>query len=344
MSAGAVFVTGATGFVGAELLGALARRGFLVHALARPTSRRAFATGLPVVWHAGDLLEPESVSAAVGDFERAARAAGRAPSAIHAAAQLGYKSGGAELAWRVNVEGTRALVAACRAHAIERLLHVSSVVAVGYARDAAAVLDEESSYNGADLRVDYVTTKRAAEDLVLSSAAEFDVVVVNPGAVFGAGPALPNSARFLQRLAARKIPLAPPGSIAAVGVADVAEGILLALERGRRGRRYLLTAENLTHHELLARAAALLGVRAPLFRAPRLAWRLAAALAEPWDRLHPAEDATPQALRMLAAHFRFDSRRARTELGWRPRPVDEVLADTLQALRAQGALPAPVAS
>jgi dihydroflavonol-4-reductase len=337
----AVLVTGATGFVGAALLRRLCALGADVHALARRSSRRGSASGLPVTWHEADLLEPASVDAAVEAFARAARAADRAPDAVHGAAQLGYATGGAELARRVNVEGTRVVLEACQAHGVRRVVHVSSVVAVGHAPDARSALDEDARYNGAELQVDYVTTKRAAEDFALAVSRQLDVVVVNPGAIFGSGPVPTNTTLFLRRVAEGRVgPVAPPGSISAVGVDDVADGIARALERGRRGARYILAEQNLTLRELLASAARVLGASPPRATAPRGLWRAGCALAVPWDRLHPARDATPQALRMLGAHFRFDARRAREELGWSPRPFAEVLAATVEELRASGVLPA----
>ena len=337
----ALFVTGATGFVGSTLVRRRAQAGDLVHALARPTSDRSFAADLPVVWHAGDLTDEASVMRAVGEFVAAAEAEGLAPDLVHGGAQLGYQSGGADRARRVNVEGTRYVLDACQSAGVRRVVHVSSVVAVGHVPDATQELDEDAPFNGAELLVDYVTTKRAAEDFALAVARQLDVVVVNPGAIFGNGPAPTNSTVFIQSVARRRVgPIAPPGGMAAVGVEDVAWGIELALERGRRGRRYILTETNLTHRELIARVAGLLDLAPPRLTAPRFAWRALSALATPVDRLRPARDATPQALRMLGVHWRFRATRAREELGWSPRPFAEVLAETVAGMRARGLLEA----
>jgi dihydroflavonol-4-reductase len=333
------FVTGATGFLGSALVRRAAARGDLVHALARPTSDRAFAADLPVAWHAGDVCDAASIDRAVGAFATEAEGAGLAPDVIHAAAQLGYRTAGAETARRVNVEGTTHVLDACQTHGIRRVVHVSSVVAVGTVPDVQHELDEDAAFNGARLLVDYVTTKRAAEDFARAVAGQLDVVVVNPGAIFGNGPAPTNSTIFLQKIAERRIgPIAPPGGMAVVGIDDAADGVERALAHGVRGRRYILIERNVTHRELIDRTAALLGIRPPLVTAPRAAWRLLAALAVLVDRVRPARDLTPQALVMLGSHWRFRATRAREELGWRPRPFDDVLFETIAGMRARGLL------
>ncbi|MCZ6596316.1 MAG: NAD-dependent epimerase/dehydratase family protein [Planctomycetota bacterium] len=311
-AAAAILVTGATGFVGTAVVRRLVRHGHPVHGLARRTSDKGRLEGLGVRWHEGDLLEPATIERALADFRAAAREEGRSARVVHCAALISYRTGDAELARCVNVEGTRVVLDACQKHGIERVVHVSSVVAVGTSRRGDQELDEDAAFNGAELYCDYVTTKRAAEDFALSVSRQLDVVVVNPGAIFGPAPDGSNTARFLVRIAEGRIgSMAPPGSVAVVGIDDVAEGIRLALERGRRGRRYLLTESNLRHLELLAMAAGELGVRPIRRTVPTPIWRALVVGAGLWDRVRPSGELTPQALRLLGVHFRFDSRRAR---------------------------------
>lgn len=324
----AVLVTGATGFVGATLCEALARAGHEVDAFARSTADRSVLAGTPVRWRDGDLRDPEALERAVA----ATCARAERPWIVHAGAVISYRGKDRELQRSVNVGGTRNVLAACRRHAVGRVLHVSSVVTVGHARPDE-LLDEESSFNGAELRCDYVDTKRAAEELALAAAEELDLVVVNPGAIFGPGGGSrePNTIRFLRKLAAGPTPpFTPPGSMSVVGVDDVAAGCRLALERGARGRRYLLAESVWTSLDSFRLAADLLGRPRPRRAAPRGLWRtleLAAAAAEP---LVPDALLTPQTVRMLGAHFRVRSDRARAELGWSPSSFADVLRDTIE--------------
>jgi len=331
------FVTGATGLVGSSLVRRLDGAGHAVHALARASSDRRVLSGRDVTWHAGDLRDADAVRRAVEAWARAARGAELRPVCIHAGARISYRTADRELQRLVNVEGTRHVLEACREQGVARLVHVSSVVTVGVAGGPGEALDEDAPFDAGALRSDYVDTKREAEELV--AAAELDHVIVNPGAIYGLGPRISNTTRFLQvfarSLAAR---FAPPGSLSVVGIDDVVEGLLLALERGRRGRRYILTESNHTVRGLYELCARELGVAPPLLTLPRALWRCVLAGARAVDAVRPAAFATPQALGLLGAHLRFDASRARAELGWRPEPFVDVLRATIGWMRATGLL------
>ncbi|MEW6071818.1 MAG: NAD-dependent epimerase/dehydratase family protein [Planctomycetota bacterium] len=335
-----VLVTGGTGFLGSALVPRLVAAGDEVHVLARPAADRSPLAGLDLVWHAGDLSDLASIDRAVAAVAGRVERLGEGAGVVHAAALITYRAADAALAWRVNVEGTRRVLDACRARRIARLCHVSSVVAVGFTRDRSALLAEDAPFPGAALRCPYTATKRAAEDLVLAAAGDLDVVVVNPGAVFGPSRAPSNSQRFLVRLAAGRLgPLAPPGSLAVAGLADVAEGIVLALARGGRGRRYLLVESAPTHLELQRECARALGVRGPRGAVPRSLWPLAVAGAAALERVRPSLRLTPAALRHLGVHYRLSAARARAELGWHPETLPAVLRSTVESMRAAGILP-----
>ena len=339
-------VTGATGFLGSQLVPGLVARGVRVLAFARAGSRREHLDASRVEWLEGDLAAPESIGRACGHALDAALAEGAVLDVVHAGALISYRRRDAERAHAVNVEGTRALLTALTraaedprtAAALGRLCHVSSVVAVGWSPRSGAVLDERAAFPGHGLRCHYVDTKRASEELVLAASDRLDVVVVNPGAIFGVAPVRSNTRRMLEELLRRGgVPLAPPGSLAAVGLEDVAEGTLLALERGARGERYLLTESTWSHVDLQRVAAARLGVRPPRGRVPRLLWSGLEHGLRVVDRVRPAHELTPTAMRHLGVHYGLSSERARVALGWAPRPFEAVLdAVCADVLRASG--------
>jgi dihydroflavonol-4-reductase len=338
-----ILVTGATGFLGREIVRQLLseaertpRRD--VHVLARSTSDRSALLGLAVTWHEGDLCDARSIDAAVFAAVRSASAAGRVAHVVHCGALISYRTADGARARAVNVEGTRALLESARRHGVGRFVFVSSVVTVGHTL-RGAILDERAAFNNAGLRVDYVDTKRAAEELVLAAAPELDVVVVNPGVIFGPVDRISNTVRFIREIAVGRTPLAaPPGRISVVGVHDTACGTLLALERGRRGERYLLVESHLGTIELLNEIARRLDARPVRVRIARPIWSLLSACASAVDRIAPIEKLPPQALRTLGVDLCFDAAKARRELGWNPRPFSDVLGETIEHLRSLGLL------
>ncbi len=331
----AVFVTGASGFLGGELARSFARDGWRVHALARRDSKLDGLAGLECEVHAGDLTDRASLDRAL---ESVARASER-PTIVHCAAVISYRPRDRELQRAVNVEGTQNLLDSARRRPVGRVLHVSSVVAVGHAPSVDRPLDEDAVFNGEELAVDYVTTKRAAEELALAACDALDLVVVNPGAIFGPGGAGANTLRFLNHVAGAMLPFAPPGSISPVSIEDTARGCRLALERGRRGRRYILVESALTLRDTFELAARILGRERAIRVPPRALWRVAQLGASAIDRLTALDGLTPQSMRMLGRHFAFDAARAKRELGWTTEPFESVLRRTVSWARAKSLVP-----
>ena len=337
-----LLVTGATGFVGAHFLPLMESAGYRVAGLCRPTSDRRHLAGVDVAWSFGDVTDAKSVDAAVRALAERAAHSGRPAWLVHAAAIISYRTGSGALQEAVNVEGTRHVLAAARRFGIDRLLLVSSVVAVGVAPSSEATIDEDAPFadvqriTGRPYVSEYMRTKRAAEELVLA-ADDLDVVVCNPGAIFGVAPVPSNTAQLFHRAESSAIGrFAAPGSLSAVGAPDVAMGLQLALERGASGRRYLLTDANLRLAELLRLVLGVLESERVPIAVPPWAWRGLVGGARLVDRVRRLEVVTPTALELLGLQFRFDSSRARRELGWAPAPFETVLAETAAWLRRIG--------
>ncbi len=330
-----VFVTGATGFVGSALVRELVAAGREVHAIYRAGSPRHDLEEAGPVWYEASLEDECALEVIVRIVTDRGRRVGRPAELVHAAAKVSYRRRDAELSRRTNVEGTRTLLDAWARHAGGRFLFVSSVVAIGVAESAANELDELATFRAPRSATHYVSTKRAAERIVLNRAPELDVTVVNPGAVYGPSQRPTNMLRFLERVASGGLgPLAPPGSLSVVGLRDVARGIRLVLEHGARGERTILTTENLTVRELIGRAALAFDRPAPRATCPKPLWRALVQGARLVDRVRPLEHATPAALGLLGEHLCFSSAKAR-RLGWVPRPFAEVLAETIGWMRSR---------
>jgi dihydroflavonol-4-reductase len=334
-----ILVTGANGFLGSYLCREFLEHGYEVHGLCRANSDRSNLDGVDLAIHEADLRDPVAVQAAMSAFASSVEV----PWVVHNAATISYRAADAKLQEDVNHQGTRHVLSASRATGIQRFLHVSSVVAIGVARGGEA-LDEDSPWNAEDLGIDYVRTKRRAEEAALAEADALDVRVVNPGAIFGPVGSSSNSLRFLQQLAVGKIGrVTPPGGMSVVGVDDCASGVRLALEEGRAGRRYVLAESFLSSLELFGLAKRLLrgeDVRPPLGAVPRWLWPALTPLARFLEWRNPNTLLSRQTVFMLGQTFRFQGARARNELNWKPRPFPEVLGEAIEVLYANGSLPA----
>ena len=228
----------------------------------------------------------------------------------------------------IHVDAVRNALTSADSHT--RIVHTSSVTAVGGSRRPLA-LTEESPFKLDRVRIDYVHAKRAAEQAALAAAVERDVLVVNPGYLIGPNDTDLSIMGWLCRHFWRgRLSFAPRGGLNLVDVRDVATGHLLAAEHGRAGRRYILGGENITQRDFLWRLADVAGWR-PRFipRLPSLVVMAYAAMEELHGNLR-GKRAFPSFHdgRVGALFWYYRSDRARTELGFRARPLRESLEDT----------------
>ena len=211
-SHGTTLVTGASGFVGSHVARALVERGDQVRVALRASSSREALAGLDV----------EVATAQLGDRAALRRALRGVDRVFHVAGTTHLRATPAELS-RVNVEGTRTVMEEALRAGVERVVHTSSIGAVGPARPHGAV-DERSPFP-AGLGVPYAESKHAAETEALRVAARgLPVVIVCPAHVFGRGDLGPTSTGVVRRFLLRRIPAYVPGAINVVDVADVAAG------------------------------------------------------------------------------------------------------------------------
>jgi dihydroflavonol-4-reductase len=307
------FLTGATGFVGANLAPMLAQQ-FRLRCLARP------GQAIPAL----DGIAHERVDGTLADLGALRAGVRGAEVVVHLAALVSFRPEERAAMFAINADATAALCAAARAAGVRRLLHVSTISAVGYS-DSPRELDEQAPYNFGPLRIGYCDSKRAGEDAVRAEVARgLDAVIVNPPSMYGAGDRRKTEGSLMDALLRGRIRLAPPGGLAVANVMDVCRGCLQALERGRRGERYILGGENLTGRELFARIAAIVGGRAPRLRPPAAAVRaLAAALRWKERAFGSRPPLTSEVLALAPRFLWYSSRKARGELGYAPGSVDD---------------------
>ncbi len=312
---GKTLVTGASGFVGSFVTRALVERGDDVRVALRASSSRAALEGLPV----------EEATVQLGDRTALRRALRGVDRVFHVAGTTNLRAAPAELT-RVNVEGTRIVMEEALRAGVERVVHTSSLGAVGPARPHGAV-DERHAFPPG-LNVAYASSKHAAETETLRVAARgLDVVIVCPAHVFGPGDLGPTSTGVVKRFLLRRIPAYVSGAINVVDVRDVAAGHLLADEAGACGERYILGTRNYTWERLFADLARLSGIEGPAVQLPvpvALAAAEVAALGPIRFPISPAE------IRAAGHWWTCRSTRARRELGWTTRPHEDTVEDTVR--------------
>lgn len=326
MSRRLVLVTGATGLLGSVLVRQLVEGGEAVRILRRPHSALDLLDAVADrVEHAlGDVTDPDSVADAMQGVG----------VVYHAAGYVGF--GGARDATRlheVNVVGTAHVVDAALQAGVGRLVHVSSVAALGRPLPPPPLLDETAEWTPSPLNSAYARSKHAAELEVQRAVAEgLDAVLVNPALIFGPGRPGENTMTIVER-ARRGRRLAPRGGTCVVDVEDVAAGARAAMARGTTGERYILGGENLTWTEILGTLAEAFGVRPPAHTVPPALAVAAGTLAETAARLIGRPPLlTRETARLSGQVYRYDSRKAREALGWTARPFRETAQRIAAAL------------
>jgi dihydroflavonol-4-reductase len=199
-------------------------------------------------------------------------------------------------------------------------------------------LDETANWAEHAFNLPYATLRRQAEQEALARTRPgFAVVAVNPAFTFGPDdPVGAPANKLLKSLITRKLRFTLPVGFGALDVRDFAKGAVLAAEHGRAGQRYLLSGHNLTVNELLQQAASLAGVRAPRFEPPRALLHVLVGAVEMFSALTgKTPPLTRDVLQIIGRYAWYDTSRARTELGWQPRPLEQTLEDTIRWLRTQ---------
>lgn len=310
-------VTGATGFLGSHLARALGERGDELKLLLRRDSRAEHLADIEFERVVGDVTDRRSVKRAMRDVSRVFNCAGT----------TSLRAGDAERVFAVNLEGARNVMRAALEADVERLVHTSSVAAIGPAPEGK-VADEQQPFTAGWLGIPYMNSKHEAEVESLRLAARgLDVVSVNPTFVLGPeAPSRGTSMALVRRFLLRQIPVYTDGALNIVDVRDVAAGHLLADERGESGERYILGGRNFTMQRLFADLARISGVEPPTLRVGRgLAVRGAELAATVGLPLHVSVDE----VRSGSLRWTFKNTKARRELGFRPRPHEETLEDAV---------------
>jgi len=325
-----VLVTGASGFVGSAVARKLAQRGHQVRVLMRSTSPKTNLAGLDAEPVEGDMLDGKSVRRALKD----------ARYLFHVAADYRLWARDREEIVRNNRDGTRTVMEAALAEGVEKIVYTSSVATLKPI--AGQSVDETSRHNEQSAIGAYKRSKVVAEQVVehLIATQNLPATIVSPSTPIGPRDVKPTpTGRILVEAATGRMPAYVDTGLNLVHVDDVAEGHLLALDKGVIGERYILGGQDATLAEMLGHIARLSNRKPPRVNLPRRPIYALAYVAEAVASLTGKEPfVTVDALKMSEHHMFFSSAKAERELGFSARPYPEALTDALAWFREAGYL------
>ena len=315
-------LTGATGFVGGELARQLIDAGHEVVALVRSPARAIQLDAIGVDLVQGDLDDNAALD----------RLLAGADGLFHVAGWYRLGQRDPSPGQRVNVEGTRNVLAAAQRAGTPRIVYTSTLAV--NSDTGGRILDESHQHHGGHISA-YDRTKAEAHIVAKEfAAAGLPVVIVMPGAIYGPGDTS-QTGELIKQVVAGKRPAAPAGGgrLTWAHVSDIAHGHVLAMERGVPGESYMLAGDPATLEKLLNQVAAVAGTKGPVL-VPAGLLRATERIMTPVARLVPVPQMYhPESLRAALADYLGTRAKAERDLGWDPRHLSEGLTQTVAALR-----------
>lgn len=311
-----ILVTGATGFLGNNLVRTLLNDNHEVVVTVRQTSDRKPLAGLNVEPITIDLNSPSDVAMAISDVD----------VVVHSAAliQIGWTK--LDQSRKVNVDATAVIAEAARRKKI-RMIHVSSVDALGAATENE--IGTEEKLDPPKPACSYVVSKRESESAVILEVANgLDAVIVNPGFMVGPYDWKPSSGEMMLAVANTFTPMAPAGGCSVADVRDVADGILSAIKHGQTGQRYVLGGINMSYLELWQLMAKVTNSRGPKKKLPDWIAGAAGRVGDLVGKLTGKEPQVNSAATKMGQMFHYySSAKAEKELGYRIGSIEDALRD-----------------
>jgi len=315
-------VTGGSGFLGSHLVRALAGRGDELRLLARRDSDLGPLEGVEFERATGDITDRRAVRRAIEGVERV----------FHVAGRTSLRAVDRDAVFDANLRGARNVFEEALRAGVKRLVHTSSVGAIGVAKPGGTA-DESTSFEIGHLGLAYVNSKHEAELEALHLAARgLPVVIVNPTFALGPDDPTGTSMGLVRRFLLRQIPVYVNGGLNIVDVRDVAAGHLLADEKGEVGERYILGGRNFTLDRLFADLTRISGVAPPDLRLPA---SIAIVAAEAAQRARVPIAIAPDEVRSASLWWTYRSTKAKQQLGFRARPHEQTLEEAVAWQREQ---------
>lgn len=324
-------VTGATGFLGTNLVHELVEQGWEVRACGMHGSETRYIESLPIEIRFADITDPAEVDDLVKGCE----------VVFHVAADTSFWKKHYDRQRRINVDGTCNVAEACRKYGVRRLVHTSTIDVLGYNPTGGSFDEDTGHFNFIDMGYNYGETKLEAEvRLKAYASADLEIVYIYPGFMVGPFDYTLQLGRVLFDLKQGKLPGYPPGGGSFCHVRQVAAAHVAAAARGRPGEAYLCAGmphTNLSYATVFRQMAAAVGARAPRYTIPRaamVAWGYFCELTASFTNTPP--EMNPGQARYMSLPQYAISGKAIRELGYVVPPVEDCIADALAWYRANG--------
>ncbi len=316
-----VLVTGATGFIGRNLVEELLRNGYEVRVLVRKKGKVEWCGEVEEV--VGDVLVYDTLSPAFEGVD----------GVFHLAGVISTRRRDEKFMYEINYIGAKNVFENALKAGVKRFLYLASIFALGVGnREHPA--DENVKYNLGHLKIAYFRAKRAAE---MESINYLDrglpVIYVYPTFCLGPGDEYISSSRLLVEFMRGRIPAAAPGGFNVIDVRDTARGLRLGYEKGKVGERYIIGGTNITYFDFLREVARLTGRSPPRFIVPAPVIRIAGEVMDVLLKNPPIDHGVGL---MAGYYWYYDDSKSRRELGHTSRPLSETIVDAVRWFRDRG--------
>lgn len=319
-----VLVTGATGFVGAYILRYLLQKGYTIKALRRKNSPMSLVKDIQhqIEWLEGDILDKSFLETALEDVQQV----------YHSAAMISFAPKDVNWMFKINAEGTANVVDAALYAGVEKLVHISSIAALGR-KSFHPNVDEAIQWENSKENSNYAISKFKAECEVWRGFEEgLNGVVVNPSVILGAGYWNQGSCKLIEEIWRRNSSFYPAGSTGFVDVRDVAKASIALMESDISNERYILNGENWSYQQFFSQTAAALGKKTPTIKLAN--WQVNTLARLDWIRsklLNTNPVLTHETARTVQSTFYYSNEKIKEALNFEFTPIEQCVQETAKA-------------
>jgi len=323
-----VFISGADGFVGSNLIRELLGRNHQVVAFVKEGDDPKTIKNLPITIKYGNLLDADSIANAMAGCD----------VVIHTAASTAIWPYRSDIQHKINVGGTKNMVSAAKKHAIKRFIHIGTANTFGFGSKADPGV-ETKPYASGKYGMDYMDTKLEAQNYLLNEVKEngFPALVLNPTFMLGPYPARIGSAKMVLSVYKGKVGGYTKGGRNYIAVKDVCVAIANAMTQGRIGECYILGHQNMNYKEIFTLIAETVGVKSPKIAVPNFIVKSVGYVSTVAANLFNFEPMVSYAMAQMSVdeHY-FSAAKAVKELDLPQSPMDVAIKESADWLIENG--------